>query len=174
MNSALLLLGASAASELTAQVITTIITFLLVMWVLTKFGFKPAVEVAEARQKEISQSFENIDKKVADAERRLNEYEEKLKHIDEEARERQNKAIDEGRKMAEEIVSKARKDAEDITTKAKEAMDMEIEKARVQLRQDTVEMTLAATGKLLSAELDDDKHRQLVESFVKELESKPA
>ena len=169
---ATLMLAASPLTEIGAQVLTTIITFLIVLWTLKILMWKPIPELLDRRREQVASKFEEIDRKMGEANALIADYEERLKRIDDEARERHNKAVDEGRKMASEIIEKSRHDAEGITTKAKEAMEMELEKARQELRREIVEMTLAATGKLLSISVDDEKHRQLVDGFISDLEKR--
>jgi F-type H+-transporting ATPase subunit b len=170
--STLLLLAASAGPTLLAQVVTTVVTFVLVLVVLKVFALGPILKVLDERGTEVSSKFEEIDKRLAEATALQKDYEERLRHIDDEARERQNKAVDEGRRIAQEIVQKARTEAEEIVDKAGMTARMELEKARVELRREVVEMTLFATGKLLDASLDDEKHRNLVDHFVTGLEKR--
>jgi len=169
-----LFLLAAGGGDILAQVVTTVITFLLVMFTLKAFAWKPILDLLEERRNQISTKFDEIDKKAADANALVKDYEERIRRIDDEARERQNKAIDEGRRMAQELIEKARHDAEEITEKARQNMAMEIEKARLQLRQEAVEMTLVASGKLLKTSLDDSRHRDLVSGFISELENRKA
>jgi len=169
---ALLILGASAAPELLAQVVTIVITFLLTVAILYALAWKPILALLDARKAEVIRSFDEIDRKIADADALINDYEERIRRIDEEARERMNKAIDEGRRVATDIVDKARAESDEILQKAQRTMEMELAQARIQLRRDVVEMTLEATGKLLAVEVDDDRHRQLVDGFISDVEAR--
>lgn len=163
------LVAASATSELPAQIGTIIVGFALVVWILKAFAWKPVLSVLDERRKTVSDRFEDIDRRMNEASRLLKEYEEKLRHIDDEARERHNKAVDEGRRMATELIEKSRKESEEITAKAQAQMAMELDKARIELRRDVVEMTLAATGRLLQANLDEARQRELVDSFIQDI-----
>jgi F0F1-type ATP synthase membrane subunit b/b' len=51
-------------------------------------------------------------------------------------------------------------------------MEMELGQARMQLRRDVVEMTLEATGRLLQIKVDDDRHRQLVNEFIDDVDAR--
>ncbi len=168
----MLLAGAGAGPTLIAQVITTVITFVAVLWVLKKFALGPILELLEERKNTVSGEFRELDRKISEADTRLKDYEEKLRHIDEEARERQNKAVDEGRRMAAELIEKARAESEDITEKARQSLQHELDAARIELRRETVELALAATGKLLDATMDDEQQRRLVDSFIGDLEKR--
>ncbi len=168
----LLILGASAVPELFAQVVTVIIMFVLTVAILYALAWKPILALLDARKAEIVRSFDEIDRKVADAEALIKDYEERIRRIDEEARERMNKAIDEGRRVAGDMIEKARLDSEEIAAKARQSMEMELGQARMQLRRDVVEMTLEATGRLLRVKVDDDRHRQLVDEFIADVDSR--
>ena len=164
----ILLLGASAASELGAQVATVVISFAIVVAILYAVAWKPVLKLLDDRRAEIEKTFDDIDRKTAETTAKLKDYEERLRRIDDEARERLNKAVDEGRRMAAELIDKARADADDIAEKARAAMALEIESARITLRRDAAEMALAAAGKLLETEMDDQRHRALVDNFLAE------
>lgn len=169
--SPIILLG-EAAYTLPAQILTIMIGFAIVVWILTKFGWDPIVRTIDERRETIAKEFDTIDKKQAALESRMRDYEERLRQIDNEARERLNKAIDEGKKIASEIVEEARRQSDETKAKAAADIKLEIEKARVELRDDIVRLTLGATEKLLKAELNQERHRQLVGSFITELESR--
>ena len=171
-SGALLMLGASAAPELLAQVVTIVIAFAITVAILYAVAWKPILALLDARKAEIVRSFDEIDRKVADSEALIKDYEERIRRIDEEARERMNKAIDEGRRVAGELVDKARAEADEIISKAQQSMQMEMAQARIELRRDVDEMTLAATGRLLSVEVDDERHRQLVNDFIADVQSR--
>jgi F-type H+-transporting ATPase subunit b len=168
----LLILGASAGPELLAQVVTIIVAFVLTIAILYAFAWKPVLALLDARKNEIVRSFEDIDRKVADAQALIKDYEERIRRIDEEARERMNKAIDEGRRVASDMIEKARLDSEEIAAKARQSMEMELGQARMQLRRDVVEMTLEATGRLLQVKVDDDRSRQLVNEFIADVDAR--
>jgi F-type H+-transporting ATPase subunit b len=170
----MLLAASSAGPTFVAQVATTILAFLIVLAILYKVAWGPILELLDDRRKAIADGFDDIDAKAKAAGDRLREYEEKLRRIDDEARERQNKAIDEGRRQAEQIVAKARHDAEELIEKTRMTLEIERDKARLELRREVVEMTLSATGKLLSANLDDSRQRQLVDEFVTDLAARRA
>ncbi len=155
-----------------AQVVTVVIGFFVVMWVLKAYAWGPVIKAIDDRRETITKEFQTIDEKQAKLESQIKDYEERLRQIDAEARERMNKAIDEGKKTATEMVETARKQSEEMKQKASADIQLEIEKARVELRDEMVKLTIGATEKLLRKQLDEQGHRELVGSFISELESK--
>lgn len=167
----LLLLGA-AAGTLTAQIVTVVLGFFILMWILAKFAWSPVIKTIDERRETIAREFDTIEKRQAHLESQIKDYEERLRQIDNEARERMNKAIDEGRRTATELVEEARRAADEMRNKAQQDIKLEIEKARVELRDTVVSLTIRSSEKLLRAELTDARHRELVGSFISEIEGR--
>jgi F-type H+-transporting ATPase subunit b len=107
-----------------------------------------------------------------EAERVKAEYEEQLKGIEVQARQRIQAAVAEGQKVAEEIRTNAHREARAITEKAKADLEMEYKKARAELREEMVSMSLGAAERLLQERMDAPEHRKLVDRFLDELQAR--
>lgn len=153
-----------------AQILTQAIGFLIALWVLKKFAWKPVSRLLEERRLRIASEFAKIEeekKKLTDL---FADYQAKLKEIDSLARQKILEAIQEGQKVALEIKENARTDAKEILKKAQFEVEQELAKAKVQLRDDVVNMTLAVTEKIIQEKLDETKNRKLIEQFISEVE----
>lgn len=167
------LLAAAGLEQLVAQVITTILTFLLVLFTLKIMFWKTVLETIDQRKNEVTSQFEEIDSKLSKAKALQDEYESKLARINDEAREIQNKAIEEANRISAEMEAKAKAEAEKLVAKAKMDVSIELEKARMEISREAVELTLLATGKLLNHEMNNDRQRALVASFISDLQQQP-
>lgn len=165
---------AAAGVTITAQIVTVIIAFFITMFILLKFAWGPIINMIDERRDIIKREFDSIEAKQADLDSKIKDYEERLRQIDSEARERLNSAYDEGKRMAGEVLEEARKASEAMKEKAAADMQLEIEKARVELRDEAVSLTIQATEKLLREELNDERHRKIVSDFITELQEKKA
>jgi len=152
------------------QIVTQIIGFLLALWILKKFAWKPLLKIMEQRKQKIASEFEHIDKQKEKMENLVTDYEAKLKDIDNLARAKILEAASEGQKMAYEIKENARKEAKDFLDRAKDRLQREVDMAKVQLRDDLVEMTLRVTEKILKEKLDQEKDKRLIADFIDEVE----
>jgi len=152
------------------QFITHGLGFLLVLWILGKFAWKPILNMLEERRKKITDEFASIDEEKAKVAELTAEYEGKLKDIDNERRQRLVEAVDEGKKIAEEIKAAAREEAKEAGTKAKDELERDVAKAKVQLKNDMIAMTVSATEKILREKLDDAKHREMISNFIDSVE----
>jgi F-type H+-transporting ATPase subunit b len=122
------------------------------------------------RRERIRAEFERIEQEKGAVARLKQEYEMHLKRIEAESRERIQLAVKEGQRVAGEIRDIARKEAQENLVRAREEIQLERDKALVKLRNETVELAMGIAGRVLQAELSPDRHRQLVERFLEEVE----
>ncbi|MFQ6002781.1 MAG: F0F1 ATP synthase subunit B [Candidatus Zixiibacteriota bacterium] len=148
------------------QIVTHIIGFLIAVFLLKRFAWKPLLSILEERRSKIKSEFDNIDKEKEKVANLLSDYRARLKEIDSLARVKIQEAAREGRKLANEIKENARKEAKDILTKAREEIQMDVDKAKVQLKNDLVTMTIRATEKLIREKLDEEKDKKLIAEFI--------
>ena len=150
--------------------ITQMIGFLIVLWVLKRYAWGPILGMLEERRTRIAKQVSDSEKLRREAEELKTEYQKQLKTIEAQARQRILEAVAEGQKVAEEIRASAHQEARAITEKAKSTLEMEYKKARVELRSEIVATALGAAERLLQKKLDDQEQRRLVDRFVSELE----
>jgi len=152
------------------QILTHAVGFLITLWILKKFAWGPLLSLMEERRTRIVNEFQNIEdekKKVAEQQAL---YEAKLKDIENERRARIVEAVDEGKKVATEIKAHAQVEVKELHDKAKADLAREVAKARVELRDQMVSITLSAAEKLVREKLDDAKHRDLIDRYIQSLE----
>ncbi len=154
--------------------ITQIIGFLIVLWVLKRYAWGPVLGMLEARRTRIANDVASAEKLRKEAEQIKAEYEEQLKGIEAQARQRIQQAVAEGQQVADKIRDDAHRDARALAEKAKEDLSLEYKKARAQLREEMVTMTLGAAERLLQERMDAAEHRKLVDRFLDELQSREA
>jgi len=150
-------------------IVTQIIGFLLTVWILKAFAWKPLLKMLEDRKNKIAGDISDAEKIKSDAEKLLDDYNAKLRDIETEARSKIQDAIGEGNRIAAEIREQAREEAHQIVEKSREELSRDIAKARVQLRDEMVGMAITAAEKIISIKLDDSEQRRLLDDFLKEV-----
>ena len=148
---------------------TTAVGFILFVWVLAKFAWGPILDLLDERRKKIEGDYEAAEKNLAEAESLKGEFELKLTDIKVIERERVQDAVKRGEEMADGIVTKARGQADDTRHKAEQDIDMEVQKAQLELRDSVVAMALGAAEKVIGERLDDDLHRKLITEYIDNL-----
>lgn len=149
--------------------ITHSIGFLITLWILKKFAWGPILDLIDERRNKIAGEFENIENEKSKAADLTAQYEAQLKGIDEERRLKMVDAVNEGKRIAEEIKAAAHEETKKASVRASEELDREVAKAKVQLKDDMVSITIAAAEKIIRERLDDAKHHELIGTFIEDL-----
>jgi F-type H+-transporting ATPase subunit b len=148
------------------QVISQILAFLIMYWIMKRYAWKPILSVMENRRNRIQSEFELIDKQKKELADFEEESKRKIKEIEVETYEKLQSAIEKGKKVAAEIQRNAQDEAKQILKKARLDADQEVIRAKMQLRNELVSMTIAASEKILKSNLNEEKQRKLVLDFV--------
>ena len=143
-----------------------LITFVIVLLLLRKFVYKRLVATLEARQTAVEESLENADKtaqKMADAQK-------DIAKLLAETRVQADEIIVASRKEATQLIAdaeqKASRKAEHIVAEAKSQMDVELQKARKALEQETAHLVAMATEAVINERLDPAKDERLISTAI--------
>ncbi len=150
--------------------LTQILGFTLVVLVFWKFLWGPVLGIIDARGEEVENSYSAAEKDRNDAAGLKADYEKRLAGIEAEAREKITSAAKEGMQLREEIIAEARGRAEQTLERAQEEIEREKDKAVFEIKEQVAELAIGAAQKLIDERLDDDKHKQLVDRFIDEIE----
>lgn len=147
----------------------TLIVFIVVLFVLTRFAFGPITRAVEARERALQEAIEAAQRDRAAAAELL---EQQRRQLDASRGEAQ-KLIAEGRQMGEqmraELLEQTHQQQREILDRARQEIESEKEKAIHQLRKEAVELALAAASKVVEKNLDDQTNRKLVDDFLRSL-----
>jgi F-type H+-transporting ATPase subunit b len=154
------------------QIVTHIIGFLIVVWLLRKYAWSKLLGLMEERRQKIETSFTEIDTAKAEVEAQRLTYEKELANIEELRREKIQKAAQEANKLASEIRDEARRDTTKLRDKAKEDIERDVDKANAALRDQMVDAVITTTEKVIRERLDRDKHSKLIEDLLNEVKVK--
>ena len=143
--------------------------FAILVFVLGKYAWKPILEAVEAREKSIKAALDEAAARNAESARLLDEHRAQIA----DARRQAAELIAEGRQAGENIRSsieeKARTEGKEIVERARQEIVRERDAAIDALRKESVDLALAAAGKLMGQNLDQAKDRQLVERYLGDL-----
>jgi len=153
-------------------IIWTVITFVIVLFILRGTAWKPIVQALKDREDKIRSSLEEAEKARTEAQRLLEENRQVLL----EAEAQSAKIIRDGRDMGErlksEILEKAQTTSRQMVDQARDEIRREKDAALVQLRTEVSDLAIAAAGKILDANLDNAQQRRLVDQAIQELAGK--
>jgi F-type H+-transporting ATPase subunit b len=163
--------GTAGVIDINGTVIVEILTFLVMLAVLTRYVYPFVVQLAEARQRAIAQQLHDAEEARAAAEARLKEAQAQL----EEARKTAQQVIDSANKSGEQLRQdmreKAEEDARRIAESARRDIVAERDRALQSARSEVAAMVVTATEKVIGETLDQPKHRQLIARAIEEVAS---
>lgn len=146
-----------------------ILAFVIFILILRKLAFKPLLKVIDERREKIESDFTKAEDLAKEAEESKKRYEKQLADIEAQAREKMQESIEEGKRISAEIQQKARDDAESLLERAKKNAEIDLANARKQLRKDVVDLTIAATEKVLREQVDRAAHTRHIDKFIDEV-----
>ncbi len=153
------------------QVATQILGFLILLWGLRKWAWGPVLGMLEARRQKIAGAFDEAERRKAEALELKARYEQDLRGIEAQARQRIQQAVTEGQKVAAEIRAQAQNDAQQRVARAEDEIAREREKAKEILKEQIIELSVRSAEKILRRELDEKTHRKLAAEFIDEVGS---
>ena len=118
------------------------VIFLSLIFVLNILLYKPILAIIERRKKQLEESENEIKLFNESVEKRVAEYEEKLKQAKIKGSELKKEIIQEGVNQAKNIVDVVRNEIPVITREFQQRMDKEVEKARLILDSHSKELSL--------------------------------
>ena len=150
------------------QILTQALGFLILLFILKKIAWKPLLSLLDERREKISSEFQTIERTKSELSRLEQDYKARLVEIDAQARQKIQEAIAEGQRIAVEVQEKAREEGKNILNKAKDNIELEIAKARVELRNQVASLAIRAAEKVIKEELTEERHKRLVTEFIDE------
>ena len=147
-------------------IIWTLISFFLLLVILKKLAFPQILKALKKREETIQQQLEEARKTRQEAENLLGEYKRQLG----EARSEAQKVINEGKELGEnirkEIIQKAQQESNQIVKRAQEEIELQKQKALLELQEKIADLSIMAASKVINKSLNPEDHRRLVEEYV--------
>ena len=149
--------------------LSSLIGFVILWWVLKKFLWRPVLSIIDERRESIEQAFQEVDDARADVERLKGEYEEHLTRINAEAQAKVQEAVAKGQQIAAEIRTDAEAQREKLLAKTQQDIGREKEKALAEMRNAAIDLSFTIASRVMRDGLDREAHDRLVQSFIDEI-----
>ena len=146
------------------------IIFLVVLFVLGKFAWKPILGALQSREDSIDEALKSAEKAKEDMANLKTDNEKLLA----EAKLERDKMLKAAAKLGEDLKDQAKEDARLIGDKmiddAKASVESEKNDAIKEIKDQVVELSIQITEKLLKKNLSDDKSQQeLIKGYMKDI-----
>ena len=148
------------------QILISLANLLILFWIIKKFLYKPVKKVMEQRQNEIDAQYEAAAEAGYRAEADRKSWEEKLSTAHAEADAILQNATENAKYRKDQMIAAAEAQADGIIRAAQIEAELERKKAAEGIKKEIVEVSGALTEKLLEREINQEDHRNLIDSFI--------
>ncbi len=152
----------------------TLVIFIVLLLVLSKYAFKPITKAVEDRERALADAIEAAQKDRDEANRLLQDQREQMTV----ARDDAQKIIADARGAAEQVRAKlienAHGETSELLERARREIGAERDRAIADLRLEAIDLAIAGASRVIGKNLDDQSNRQLVESFLASIPSTKA
>jgi len=147
----------------------TLLVFVVLLAILRKMAWKPIISSIEQREKTIADSLEQAARIQAES-KRITEEQNKILAA---ARSEAHSLLQSSKQAAEELRRKLEQSAQEEKSRILASATQEIEASKRaamnELRKTTADLSIKVAEKLIQANLDDAKQRQIVDNLINEV-----
>lgn len=152
------------------QIITQIIAFLIMMWVLKKFAWKPILSLLDERKNKIAAEFAAIEEQKTALKDLQEEWRKKVKEVDASSEAKFHEELEKANRVADGIRREAENHVKAMLQQAKEQMRLELVKAKTTLRNEIVDLVISSSEKVIRHQLSNQPElKQLIDEQLQEV-----
>jgi len=158
--------------DINYTLIAQIVNFLLLVAVVSWFGYKPIMKIMEERQNKIATDLQNAENTKAEAQNVKKEYERQLAEARSEAQAIIDKANKTAKEAYDQMLAQAREEQENIFRTAKEQIEREKANALLEVRNEVVSLSMQLASKVVEKKMDAEADQKLINEFLDEITNK--
>ena len=152
----------------TGPIIWTIINFLILLFVLTKLGWKPITQALAKRETAISDALEQAEKAKDEAKQLIADNRQAMAQAEAEAQELLRESREYAQSIRDGAMGKAEEEARGLIDRATAEIDRSKKEALNQLRAEVATLAVNASEKILKESIDQERGERLVEAYLNE------
>ncbi len=133
--------------------LASLLNFGLLAFVIVRFGKKPLAEALANRKKTMMAEIDNATRLKDEAEARLEDYEDKLQHLDETLEQLKKDYAAQSKAEREHVLAEAEERRARMRRDVEFRLEQELKAARIQLLQESVELAVVAAEELLKKKI---------------------
>ncbi|ACC99064.1 ATP synthase F0, B subunit [Elusimicrobium minutum Pei191] len=150
----------------------TIVNFLLLVFLLGKFAWKPIIGALEARENKISQDKKDAQEARDEAQKIKAELDVRLSNISKEAQEKLAQVEALAKQQKDAMIKDAQASSERMIATAKEEIEAQKNQALKEVKKEIADMAVEAAAKIAGVKTDPKTDAALVDNIVKDIINK--
>jgi F-type H+-transporting ATPase subunit b len=123
--------------------------FLILLWLLKRFLYKPILNALDAREKRIANELADANKKKAEAEKARNEFQQRNEEFDRQRANLLSEAKEDAKTERQRLLEEARQAAEEMRIRRQDALNREQQSLSAEITRRAQEEVFAIAGKTL-------------------------
>jgi len=147
-------------------IIWTIITFVVVLYILKSKAWGPLLKALDERDQGIRDALASADRAKLEAQEALQANQKILQEARSEARQIIQDARAASAKVGQDIVDKAQEKSQQLEEQARRTIENEKRVALTELRREVADLAVQAAGTIIDANLDNEQNRKLVDDLI--------
>jgi len=149
-----------------ALLIAQIVNFGILVWLLTRFLYRPVLNMLNERTRRVQESLKEAEHVKEQLARANQDYDDKLAQARQEAAAILAQAQERGKLQEQEIVAQARQEAERIRADAREQAAQEREQLLRDLKSQMAELVTLTASRVLGEELKSNHDKLIADSLA--------
>jgi F-type H+-transporting ATPase subunit b len=145
------------------------LNFIILVWLLKRFLYKPILNAVDAREKRIAAELADADAKKAEAQKQRDEFQHKNEEFDQQRAALLSKATDEANAERQRLLEGARKAADALSAKRQEALRRDADNLNQAIRRRTQQEVFAIARKALMDLATTSLEERIGEVFTRRL-----
>ena len=153
-----------------ALMIAYLINFVLLLFLLRLFLYRPVLKILAERRQRIQESLEKADRVRQEAEIQKSEYQRELEEARKTSQVAASRAAQETERRRDDILAEARKDAEQVREQALQQIEVERQQAMAEMRRQVADLAVELARKVVgeTVAVDEQAQRKLIQQFLQE------
>jgi F-type H+-transporting ATPase subunit b len=149
-------------TDINATLIAQILNFIVLLWVLAKFAYKPLIKAMDDRRNRIINDLDSAEQTRLDAEALKAQYVEQMANARQEATEIVDKANKVAQNLHDEFMEQARAEKDAMMATAKERIEQDKKQALVDIRTQVIALSTQIASKVANQKLNSTEDQKLV------------
>ena len=150
-------------------VIAQVVNFLILVWLLKRFLYRPILDGIDAREKRIASELRDAETRKAEAKKERDEFQHKNQEFDQQRAALLNKATDEAKAERQRLLTEARKAADALSAKRQETLRIDAHNLNQAISRRTQQEVFAIARKTLTDLATTSLEARLAEVFTRRL-----
>ena len=146
-----------------------VVNFLILVWLLKRFLYKPILHAIDAREKRIATELAAADKKTIDAQKESDKFKHKNEEFQQQRSALLSKATDEAKVERQRLLDEARKAADALRAKRQDALKREQQSLNDEIARRTRQEVFAIARKTLTDLAGTSLEERMVDVFIRRL-----